>query len=172
MIRIIVAVILIFVSVVLGVLWIWPKYQDSRSTLFQIAQVKAGIDAARDYTENLKEIFNQLAPYQDNLAKIDMALPSQPFFPPLFEYLSKIGSERGLIVSEVGSVKTGSLKGRPKVQEHSFSITVTGSYPSLKNFISVLEKSFRFINVSSISFSSGPQKGVFNFHLSLKVCSY
>lgn len=167
----IISAILIFGAIVLMVIVFLPKYKEFQLDRAQILSLKSGINVARAYHTQLKELSNKLETYQENLSKIDTALPSQPSFPSLFSYLAKVAFENELVLNEVSLVKTQALKSS-KIQGHSFSVSLIGSYLSLKNFLSKIERSLRFIEITSISFSSPVKEGIFNFQLGIKVYSY
>jgi Tfp pilus assembly protein PilO len=58
-------------------------------------------------------------------------------------------------------------------KEYRFSLELSGSYPAFKNFLAILEKSAKIIEVENISFSS-PAKddSAFSFNVAVKFYSY
>ena len=59
-----------------------------------------------------------------------------------------------------------------KLKETQIKLQLVGSYPSLKSFLSDLEKSSRIIEVDSLSFATPEEIGPFTFDLVIKVYSY
>jgi len=76
-----------------------------------------------------------------------------------------------LIFQKIAPFTVIPFKGFPRIQETVFSIEVAGSYDSLKNFLSVFEKSSRLIEVENISFSK-PEKEEESFTFNLKLKTY
>ena len=161
----------IFLSVLLLFLLIWPKYQNLSSLNKEISKKELEFQSQEEYFQNLKDISERLKEYQESLSKIDSALPSNPSLPELCNFLQKTSSQSGLSLKEISpsSIATGG----EEIKESKVNLTLAGSYPSFKNFLSVLEKSARMIELEKISFSS-PKKETesFDFDLIIKVYSY
>lgn len=171
-IRFIVIAICLIVSLGLGFGIILPKHQGIKNLQFEIEKKEIELRYKEEYFSHLWEISEKLKEFEKSLAKIDSAIPQEPSLPSLFNFLEKISSQSGLLLKKVGPVSSVSLDEKPEIQEHSFSISLLGSYSAFKNFLTSLEKSARLIEVKSISFSS-PKKGTsFDFNLLIKVHSY
>ena len=95
----------------------------------------------------------------------------------VFKFIDNVGSQNGLILKEIAVDKVNSSKSIPRLKETHINFVVSGSYPSFKNFLSVLEKSARIIQIESISFRSsgvslkGEEIPTF-FNVGIKVNSY
>ena len=59
-----------------------------------------------------------------------------------------------------------------QLKETELSFRVSGNYPSFKNFLLVLEKSSRFIEIENISFIFSKKEGSWGFDLKIKVYSF
>jgi len=171
--RPILSAILIFITLILGLFLILPKYQDLKSSQIKIKEVQKEIKQWEEYFSNLEKVSQELKNYTEVLSKIDSAIPSEFSLPSLFNFIQKISSQSGLVLKEVGSVTASPISQNSNIQKNSFTVSLSGSYSSLKNFLSILEKSARFLEVESISFSSPTEKeGVSSFSLRIKVHSY
>jgi len=157
----------------IGFFLLWPQYQTLRELNFKIQEKKTELQYKEEYFSNLKKISEELKNYEPALSKIDSAFPSDPSLPSLFNFFEKAGSQNGLILKYIGPFYISSRPDMPKVKEIHINITVTGSYPAFKNFLSALEKTARLFELENISFSS-PEKTEepFAFELKIKAYSY
>lgn len=158
----------IFLTLILGVVFINPKYQELRGIRERIRVKKAEIQSKEKYFSDITDVSEQLKEYEAQLSKIDSALPPDVSLPALFNFLQTATSQNGLVLKGMSPGFT--VQGR--FGETSVSLVVTGSYSSLKSFLSTLEKSARMIETESISFSSPGETGLFTFNLRIKVHSY
>lgn len=170
--KFIVILICLLVSFGLGFGILYPKYQEIKFLRFEISQKETELRYKEEYFSNLSQISEKLKGFGDSLAKIDSAIPQVVSLPSLFDFLQKISSQSGLLLRKLSPVSGRYLTEKSEIQEHSFSLSLSGSYLALKNFLLSLEKSARLIEVNSISFSSPAEGNFFEFELDLKVHSY
>lgn len=152
----------------------FPKYQNLRELSRRIELEEIELKNQQKYFQSLVEISEKLKDYQSELAKINSALPSDPSLSSLLNFLEKASSQTGLVLKGIGSATfVASTTKTEGLRETSLGIVVAGSYPSFKNFLSVLEKSARFIQIESLSFSTEekPETPI-NFNLRIKIYSY
>ena len=95
-----------------------------------------------------------------------------PIVPDLINFLAEKSSQNGLILEKVNLDKISSLEKNSKIQKISLSLSLSGFYPALRNFISILQKSAKLIEIDSIIFSESKTGGVFSFNLKIKTYSY
>ncbi|MBZ9578059.1 type 4a pilus biogenesis protein PilO [Patescibacteria group bacterium] len=161
----------------------WPKYQEFGDKKLEVEGKDTEIRQKQEYLSKLEVFSDRLSEYSDELAEIDFALPTEPSIAALFIFFQKISSENGLILkdTDLGELfssetpETPETPGTPgeRIQKMPFSISVTGSYPALKNFLSVVYRNTRLIEVNSISFSfPEEEEGLFTFNLALETHAY
>jgi len=155
-------------------LW-WPEYQEFGDKKLEVEREDAKIKQKEEYFSRLESFSDRLSGYNDELAKIDFALPSEPSIAALFIFFQKTISENGLILKDtnLGELFSSEIQGtlEERIQKMPFSVSVTGSYPALKNFLSVIYRNTRLIEVNSISFPSA-EEGLFTFNLALETHAY
>lgn len=152
---------------------ILPKYQNLNIIQQNIKERNAELQNKEEYFTELYRVHDELENYEEELSKIDSALPSKLSMPSLFDFLQKASSQSGLFLQSISPIAKVASEKNSNIFKNTFSITVAGSYGSFKNLLSVLEKSARLIEVENISFSSPAETGsLFKFNLSLKVFSY
>jgi Tfp pilus assembly protein PilO len=169
--RIFIIISCIFLTFILGVFLIWPKYQELEALKLKIFQKQLEFQSQEEYLTDLKNASQELEKYQESLSKIDSALPEDASLPALFDFFQKASSQSGLVLGNFGSV-TISPKEESTLKEIRLALSLSGSYSALKDFLSILENSARMVEVENISFSSPSEKEPFFFKLGIKVYSY
>jgi len=177
--KIFISLILLGLSLVLGVIFLWPRYQEINNLQIEIGYIEQEIENRDKYYQQLADISKELEKHQEELAKIDSALPSEFSAPALLKFLQKVAPENGLILTTVSSFSVQPSPQKADIKEIQGSLELSGSYSSLKNFLKALEKSARLIEVDSISFSTSQKKEgeiveiseIFNFQLGIKTNS-
>jgi len=162
-----------------GYFLISPKFQDLRRKKLEVETQDEEFRRKEEHLLNLENTLEGLSKYEDQIAKINSALPSRPSEPDLLNYLQRLSSENGLILKGVNAATLFTAQELPgeKIKKLPLSIDLTGSYLSLKSFISSIYKSARLIEIKAISFSATIEEGVeakdlFNFQLELETHSY
>jgi len=160
------------ISVVFSALFLYPRFDALRTIKNNVKQRKEYFQQQEDYFSALSSAKSELEAYKDVLAKINSSLPDDPSMPSLFSFLQKASSQSGVVLKGISSFITSPSTEFPTIKSTQLSLEVMGTYGSLKNFISVLEKSSRIIEVGNISFSSPKEASSFVFSLRIKVYSY
>ncbi|MDP2966935.1 MAG: type 4a pilus biogenesis protein PilO [bacterium] len=168
----IITIVSFLIVIVTTVAILWPKFQELKIIQKNIEEKRLELQTKEEYFLKLSETKTKLEGYQEEVSRINSALPDNPSLPSLFNYLQKTSSESGLVLEKISPFTVSFSEDFPNLQETVFNIGVTGSYLSFRNFLSILEKSSRLIGVENISFSSPEEKESFVFDLKLKVYSY
>jgi len=169
---IIIAICLIL-TLAFGLGLIWPQYKTLKATQLQIETKNTELQSKKAYFEDLAKISEELKKYPEELAKIDSALSTDISLPSIFNFFEKKASESGLVLKQVGSVSITPKKENSGLKEYRSTISLSGSYTALKNFLLNLEKSARIFETEKISFSSPTKKETtFSFDLVIKFYSY
>jgi len=159
-------------ALILGGGLVWPEYRSLKAAQVEISQKEANLKTEKDYFAKVENLSAELENNKSEMAKIDSALPKSPSVPDFLNFLQDASSQSGLVLLSLGSATVSSDPGKT-VKETRLSFQVAGSYAAFKNFLSVLEKSARIINVEAISFSSPRDpKGNFIFNLTIMTNSY
>jgi Tfp pilus assembly protein PilO len=164
----------LLVLLILGVVFLWwPKYQSFSDLRAELEQKERELEQKRKYFANLEALSKKLEGYPEELTKIESALSVDPSIPALFNFIQKASSENGLILEKLSLAKVSSSpEQQAEIQKISFSVSVSGSYSAFKNFLSVIYKNARLIEVESIKFSSPEGADLFTFDFNLETNSY
>ncbi|MEF8846912.1 MAG: type 4a pilus biogenesis protein PilO [Candidatus Paceibacterota bacterium] len=131
---------------------VWPKYQDLKQLNQEVSRVETKLERSKGYVSKLNSLSEQLDQHGEGMSKIETALPSKPGIPSLLNYLySAAAGSQGLLMKNVGAISQSSYQGN--IKKSNLNITLSGAYPSFKNFLKMVEKSSRIIEVNNISFT-------------------
>jgi Tfp pilus assembly protein PilO len=157
----------ILISVLLFFLFISPK-QTSLSILnSQLLQKRKELETSDRYFQKISKMAEELENRQEEISKVDSALPEDPSIPVLFNFLQKSASQSGILLENIGSAST---KDKEKLKKWTTTLNLKGDYSSFKDFISTIEKSARLIKVDKISLTSGEES--LSFSLTISFFSY
>jgi len=165
---------------------IFPKYQKFNSLKKEILEKERELSSQGEYFETLQKTSEELKKYETSLSKIGAALPKNLSLPELLNFMQKASSQSGLFLKEISPALTAPLEksapegqaspntvGRGEIKETRINFLLVGSYPDFKNFLFILEKSSRLIDIENVSFSLPKEKeGPSNFAITIKVYSY
>ena len=160
-------------AITLVISLVLPRYESLKSKIYEREIKEINLKNRNDYYKKVAEISNELKKYPEELAKIDFALPQEVSLPAMYGFFQKRASESGLVLKDEKFDSGSAQKEILGKKEHHFCLELSGSYSAFKNFLAILEKSAKIIEVEKISFSS-PAKGesAFSFGMSVKFYSY
>ena len=169
---------IIFIILLLVFFLVMPEYNTFKKLQTELGEKTAEYNAEFDYYNAIAVTYDELQSHQDDLKKIDDALPQDPTLGDTIYFLQEIAKENGLIVknlflsrSSQTSLSSNTGSDVNSVKDIIFSIDLMGDYPSLGGFMISLEKSSRIFEITSIFFGSitGPP---YSFSLQIKTYSY
>lgn len=172
--RILLIPILIFGAFLVCLYLVAPNFQKFFTFRKEIQEKERILSGKKAYFEQLKKDDVKLADFQNELNKINSAVPQEPFLSSLLYFLQKKSSETGVVLASVGvpSIQAAAQGKQVEVKNYSLNLTLSGSLASFENFLKILEKSSRIIDVESFSFSIAKIGNIHNFTISIKVYSY
>jgi len=149
----VIAAILFFVALVIGLAVLLPKYQDLSSTSANIKVEREKLKIEKEYYLNIASISEELKKYDAELSKIGSSLPEDSSLPSLLNFLERAVSQSGMILEGISPSSSSPSSDLKNVREIRVSLAVSGDYSAFKNLVSILERSSRLIEVENISFS-------------------
>ena len=169
---IIIGTCLLLSSILGGVFFWWPKYQDFSNVGIELRKKEIELSQKEDYFASLKSLSDKLAQYPEELGKINSALPDDLSVPALFSFIQEASSENGLVLENLDLGKMIPDKDEPRIKKVEFAASVSGSYAAFKNFLSALYNNTRMVDVKSISFMSPTESNLFSLTLDLVAYSH
>jgi len=169
----------ILLALLLVIGFTFPKYQNLKLLGAKVKEKGAELQIEKKYFSEIDEAKEKLKKFEQELSKIDSAIPADPYLPSLCNFLQIAASQNGLVLKKIMPSLTSSLKEEfvkegfsSEIKETGMNLTVAGDYPAFKNFLSNLEKTARMIEIESISFSGSEKTATIDFNLRIKVYSY
>jgi Tfp pilus assembly protein PilO len=175
--RIYFAIAFLAAALIVGGILAWPKYQALTNLNEGIEVKELELRSKTDYFDHIRKLSERLEEYQESIDKINSALPNDPLLPSTFNYLQNAASQAGLIMEEVAVGAAGTFGDQPQpatapgkssIKTINITVSLAGSYASLKNFLSEIENSSRIIEVKRVSFTSPEEEDEpFSFNINL-----
>jgi len=149
----------LFIILLLIFFLVSPEYQKFKELQTDLGIKKAEYNAQKDYYAEIARSYYELKNREDDLKKIDNALPSDPNLGRLSYFIQEESAKSGLILKSLfltkASTSASNSAGENTIKGVSLSLSLVGNYSSLGNFISALENSARLFEIASISFGAG-----------------
>lgn len=150
-----------------------PYYNDLQKLEATLRMKEKEVEDEKDRSLKIDEAYNKLLEYQPELKKIESAFPERDLIIPEFNnFIKQEVTYSGIILNGIGSGVSSPVEGNPSLEKTTFSVSLTGSYPVLKNFLSTLYSNARLVSVDSISIASTGDDGLFQINALLGIYSY
>jgi Tfp pilus assembly protein PilO len=169
----------------IGFFLIWPKYQKFEKLRVDLGNKEIELRYAQEHFEKNQKLLEDLKEYQDQISKIDLALPGDSSFAAIssINFVGNAASQNALNLKNLKSFSIAEPKppaqaaGAPaqppsKVKEILVDFEVSGFYPALKNFINALENSAKLIEVENLTLEIKEKEEMPTFNLKIKTFSY
>lgn len=181
--RPIVIALTLFIILLLVFFLVAPEYNTFGKLQTELGEKKAEFNAEFDYYDAITKTYDDLQNHQDDIKKIDDALPQDPALGKLVYFLQEAAKENGMMIKDLFLSQSSANTAQPSVSNNVkdmvFSMDLLGDYASLENLIVSLENSSRIFEITSISFGSAggatsgsTQQQTYSFSLQVKTHSY
>ncbi|MDP2909952.1 MAG: hypothetical protein Q8N69_02685 [bacterium] len=179
-----IAAVLMVLLMAAGVYFLWiPKFNEYGEAVKAVKARAGEFDQKTKYLSDIVLRLNALSDYEEELLKINTALPLYDFSEiSLLAFIQKASAENGVVLSEIDVVENNSAtskaqntgasgKGSWKIKELVLNASVSGNYSSFKNFLKAIYLNSRLMEVDSITFESSEKEG-YSFDLELNAKHY
>ena len=146
---------LLAVSALTGFI-LFPQYKNLQNLRKDIEKTNIELKYKEEYFSGLRVVSSELDKYKEPISKIDSALPSPVSLPALYELMQKISAQSGMILQGIGSSQA--ISQETGIKEVAVSLSLEGSYSSLKELVGLLENSSRLFEVDSLSIEGSGEK--------------
>ena len=150
---------------------VFPRYRDLDYLKKEILGKEAELHSQEEHLQHLLEVSKEIQEREESISKIDSAIPKEAFLPELLNFFQKTASQSGLILEEVSPTVVSSGE-EEAIKITRVDLDLKGYYFDFKNFLLIVEKSARLIEIENIFFSSDKSEELFTFELSTRVYSY
>lgn len=164
---------MLLTSLVIGGTLVYPNYQDLTELKVDINLKQSELVNKTRRVSELARLKEQLDRHTIELERIDAAIPQDAEIPTLFNFIQNISATSGLVLRFISAAETEGRFENSDLVVVSISISVTGSYDALKEYISQIEKSPRILEIQSVAFSSLlSEDEQFDFTISFNAYAY
>ena len=159
-------------SILLIFVLVLPAYNDLNDLNNQVFEKEISLQSQQEYFKELENVADRIEGQEEALEKIRSAIPVGSDLANLMNYFQRSASKAGVSMENVSPALIASTIGK-KIHASKVNLVIAGGYPAFKEFLAIIEKSSRLIEVEDISFQSPTQESdSFNFNLSTKVYYY
>jgi len=166
----------LFAILLLAFFLVVPEYNTFVSLQTDLSEQKAEFNAKFDYYAAISKAHFDLQNHQEDVKKIDDALPQGFDLGEIIYSLKETAQTSGLIVKNLflSRSSSGNIedKAGSSLKDIIFSIDLLGNYEALQSFLKSLENSSRIFEVTNISFGSVSGQALQIFSLQIKTYSY
>ncbi len=179
--RLVIIIFLLVLSLLFGYFFAWPKYQGLANLKNEVNNKETELALKEDYIFQLSSISRELEKYQEEVAKINYALPREADVPETLEFLEQACSTNGLALSDITLSPKSSASvssENPNIKEANISFSVRGKLESFISFLRQVEESAKLFGVNSFSvglsggLGGASQGNDFSFKVGMKVRSW
>lgn len=143
-----------FILVLFGL--VFPKIKNYQEISQQISRKKVELQELQEYAKFLEDSSKKIEEFSPKLAKIDLALPEEPFLPDFLLLMQDITSQSGVVYEDFSVGGKTAVPDKKNIFQTTFNFRALGSYQNIKNLLSNLEKSARLIKIDNISLNIAP----------------
>ena len=192
-----ITILLLIFSGALFFLLVMPQFREVRDLKVANTRLRGEVESVREkITSTKKAIAKFKAIEQEDIARIEAALPKEIDLPNLLVLVESLISSSGLITQDIDVLASKPIVVRAAAQTTSqgargisprflskateedrghraatIVFSMLGTYESFKGFLADAERSLRIFDVETISFSSpasGEGSGIFRFSMKMK----
>jgi Tfp pilus assembly protein PilO len=156
--------IIVSISILVFSLLVLPAFDKTRTLSGSIKERENMLDELQQTAGRIAEFNNEIKTNEANIAKLDQLLPRQKEVSEILVTIESIISSSGLYLSEL-SISEPVSQGIGKVNAN---IKLTGEFYSLMNFLDLLEKNLRLIEINAIDISTQPGGGLSAINYDIK----
>jgi len=153
---------ILIITFALGFFLVLPKYQESQDIKRQVEEKKNEIKNRAEYYAGLDAIMADLKYYQENMQKVNTAIPDNLDVAATMNFAQAAAMQAGLAVKGIEHSGAAAVhlpaSGEPVLGKYIISIKLAGGYGNFKNFLSIIEHSSRLIAVESVSVRADQEK--------------
>lgn len=161
---------LLILSIAGAILFWWPTVLTYTELKSQLEAKDSELKEKQEYFAKLNSMSDKIKDYEEQMSKIGSAFPDDwdIALPTLFNFMTIKTSGSGLMLESISGGEKSSKANDIGLEEMPFQVSLKGTYPTFKNFISSLLKNVRIFDVNSIQFGSPEESNFYVFSVSLK----
>ncbi len=151
--KILILLFLVSYIVSLSLSTLLPQYRKIKELQKELANKELILETREQYVGQLEESSRKIDEHEEELVKMDYAMPSNPDTSYILEFLNEAVFETGMIFRDIKDLSRTVDRGEESpARQVEVSFRLTGTYDSFLDFLDKVEKTARLIEITSISF--------------------
>jgi len=134
-------------SILIFFLLVLPAFDQTRSLRNSIKEREAVLTEAQEISNRIKELNQEIDRRKSEVEKLSQFLPRQKGTAEILANLESIVSASGMLLSELN---LSEVSGLGEIKKINGNLKLSGSFASFMNFLDLLEKNLRLIEISTI----------------------
>lgn len=174
--RTIFSIIMLLASIGGFVVYTIPTYADVKTIGVQKTEYLDLLQSARTLAEKrdqLLQIYNSISP--DEIARLEKMLPQNPDNVKLILEIDALAKNQALALQNVKikeatdtNSKNKTAKANADIGTLTLEFTTVGPYAGYVNFINILEKNLRIMNIKKVSFLAPDDKANYQYQTTVE----
>lgn len=193
MVKLFLAILLLFGAVVLGIFFVWPEWTRRQNLLTDnndLTRLSEEFDRFKSSRDDLNRQIEKIT--KEKRDRLEKAIPRGVHAPEFLILMENLTNANGILLSSINissedkgqknppssapktasnTEPSSSTKVEGIINEYPVNIAITAQYESLKRFMKDLEQSLRLVDVSDVSFG-GMEKKTDSTSISIKLKTY
>lgn len=161
--------ILISTSILIFFLLILPAFDNALMLRNSIEERENILSETREVSDRINSLSQEIELRDRDIDNLDKLLPKEKQVPELLSSIESIVSASGLILTEMNFSDVSGKEG--SVKKVNSTMKLTGSFASFMNFLDLLERNLRLIDVAALDVAAQVIEGTkaINYDVRLEV---
>lgn len=135
------------VSILILFFLVLPAFDQSRMLRDSIKEREDALKESQEISIRIKSLNQEIESRKADIDKLDKLLPGQKEIPELLSGMESIVTASGMILTEMNLSETA---GQGSIMKINGTLKLNGSFASFMNFLDLLEKNLRLIDVGTL----------------------
>ncbi len=143
-------------SVLIFFLLVLPAFDQTRMLRGSIEERENILTETQEISNRISELNRSIESKKQEVDKLDQLLPREKEIPELLSNIESIVSASGLILSEIN---LSEFSGQNEIGKINGTMKLSGNFVSFMNFLDLLEKNLRLIDVITVDAAAQAAEG-------------
>ena len=143
--------ILIAASILLFFLMVLPAFDKTAALRGSVGEREKILQEMEEIQNRVQELVQEMDSRETEVDRLDLLLPKEKMIPELLSSIESIVAGSGLSLT---GINVAELSSQDKKKKLSGDLKLSGSFPSFMNFLDLLEKNLRLINLTTVDASA------------------
>ena len=134
-------------SILVFFLLVLPAFDQTRMLRDSIEERAGILNEAQEISGRINDLNREIEARRQDIDKLDQLLPGEKQVPELLSNMESIVSASGMSLTEMNLSEAAAVSGARKINA---TLKLSGGFASFLNFLDLLERNLRLIDVSTL----------------------